>query len=195
MRRVLLAGAACAALAGCGQSAGAGGHAAARVSPARVSPASVPATPSRATLLVSGRDDHGLLAERLIALRTAPDGLQASVKIPSGTLVRAEAELGEWIRVRALEGRPVRGWLDDFYLRDVVHVARRDGCAARLAPRPGAAGHRRVPRNGQARIVAAASRHGSLWVQVRLLRGGVGGWVPRGAVRELPRSRDCVARS
>ncbi|HEX9994627.1 MAG TPA: hypothetical protein VGB14_16980 [Acidimicrobiales bacterium] len=117
--------------------------------------------PARRVLIVSGRDDHGLLAEPAVALVTAPDATAPTGSVPDGTLVEVVATRGEWAKVRALEGAPAEGWVNDFYLRGTAHVA----CT-----------------NEQVELLAVDDDR----VQVRPAAGGPSEWVDRDAVSELP---------
>ena len=123
--------------------------------------------PQREILLVSGRDDHGLLAQDRVTLVSAPGAAAQSgdPNVGDGTLVRVVAARGEWLRVRSLEGPRAEGWVNDYYLRGVVHV-----CAPRL------------PRSAQARILSLGVRG----VQVRTVEGARVATVPRQSLSELP---------
>lgn len=116
--------------------------------------------PERQVLLVSGRDDHGLLAEAVVGLVQEPDG-QPTAWVPDGTLVTVVQTSGEWARVRTLEGEAAEGWVNDFYLRGTAHLA----CT-----------------NEPVELVAVAGGR----VQVRPTDGSPPRWVPRDTVGELP---------
>ena len=134
-------------LAGCGGGSGAG-------------------APERDVLLVSGRDDHGLVVEKSVGLSDWVGG-EPSAQIPDGTLVRAEATHGEWVRVRALERTSARGWVNDFYLRGTAHVTRSVGS---------------LPRNAQVELLEL--RDGR--IRVRSTQTSEVAWVERRFVAELP---------
>jgi hypothetical protein len=125
--------------------------------------------PARQILLVSGRDDHGLLVQDRVELSHDP-GVVASHEhgthdVPDGALVRVLETRGEWIRVATLEGPRREGWLNDYYLRGTVHV-----CGGP------------VPRGAQAELLSV-SKDG---VRIRTLVGAHEASVPRGALSELP---------
>lgn len=120
----------------------------------------------RRIVLVSGRDDHGLLVQKTVGLSRIARGEPTS-RVPDGTLVRVEATHGEWLQVRTLERTSARGWINDFYLRGTAHVTRR------IAP---------FPRNAQVEIVDLRDNR----VRVRSLDGRWIGWVPRRFLAELP---------
>lgn len=69
-------------------------------------------------VLLSGRDDHGLLAEREVALVGAPGATRAVTQVADGTLVRVLDERGEWLRVQSLLQPQAVGWVNDYYLRN-----------------------------------------------------------------------------
>lgn len=116
--------------------------------------------PERQVLIVSGRDDHGLLADPLVGLHREPDGPLAD-RVPDGTLVAVVETDGEWIHVRALEGDPAEGWVNDFYLRGTAVLE----CT-----------------NEQVELLAVDGGR----VQVQPAGGGPARWVDRHAVGELP---------
>lgn len=120
-----------------------------------------PATaPERRVLLVSGHDDHGLLAEATVGLGEEPEGAPTD-RVPDGTLVAVTETRGEWARVRTLEGRAAEGWVNDFYLRGTAHLA----CS-----------------NEPVELLAVDDGR----VRVRPVDGGPPRWVPRDTVGELP---------
>jgi hypothetical protein len=167
--RLLAAVALAAAAAGCGGSE---------------KPKSAPA-PQRPVVLVSGRDDHGLLARRSIALLDEPEGRPVS-RVADGTLAAVTGSRGEWLRVRALEGPRAGGWVDDFYLRGTAHVVPTGGsCAVRAYARAGAGRSRPLPASAQVELLGVERAEGGAWVHVRALAPARDAWVPRAAVREL----------
>lgn len=121
---------------------------------------------ARPIVLVSGRDDHGLLVSKTVGLSRLPGG-EATSRLPDGTLVRVEATHGEWLQVRALERTAARGWVNDFYLRGTAHVAR---------------GVNPFSQGAQVEILAAEGSR----VRVRSLETQRVAWVPRGSLSELP---------
>ena len=121
---------------------------------------------TRTVLLVSGRDDHGLLVHRNVEVRRSIGGERAG-EIRDGTLVAVTATSGEWIEVKALEGRPVSGWVNDYYLRGTAHLTR---------PAAG------WPRNAQVELLAVDGSR----VRVRSTQTRRVAWVERSAVAELP---------
>ena len=71
-----------------------------------------------AIVLVSGRDDHGLVVEPHVALYAEPNSTQATGRVPDGSFARVLEIHGTWLRVESLGEAAVSGWVDDFYLRD-----------------------------------------------------------------------------
>ncbi|MGN6633890.1 MAG: hypothetical protein ACTHJ6_00325 [Oryzihumus sp.] len=171
-RALVAAGVAAAALSltACGTSAAHGpGRAADRVAP--------PAGDGR-LVLVSGRDDHGEVAEPAVALSATVQGSRTVASVPDGTLARVVASEGQWQEVQSLDGTPARGWVDDFHLRGLVHLV---GPAPTCAPRF-SAGH--LAPGAQA-VVLGVGAGGALRVRTVGARP-LTGLVPRADVRELP---------
>lgn len=71
-----------------------------------------------AVVLVSGRDDHGLVTDPEVVLLGAPDGSKPVGRILDGHVARVIDVRGTWLRVKSLDDPTVDGWLDDFFLRD-----------------------------------------------------------------------------
>lgn len=148
----------------------------------------------RPVLIVSGKDDHGLLAEAHVALLDAPrfDAATAG-EVDDGTLVRVLEARGEWHRVRSLAAAPASGWIHDHSLRGTAHLRALTGCAVGLQERPGGPPAGRLAANAQVEMLAAVRARGVLWVRVRALGSRrTGGWVRRDALDELPDRTRCV---
>ncbi len=71
-------------------------------------------------VMISGRDDHGLLQEPSVSLFSAPQGDTVVARTPDGTFARVVDQRGEWIRVELLGNPQAVGWVDDYYLRSRV---------------------------------------------------------------------------
>jgi hypothetical protein len=82
-------------------------------------------------VLVSGRDDHGLLREHSVRLFREPGSAAVAGEVHDGRLARVIEARGQWLRVRALGAPAAEGWVDDFYLRD--RAVQRDGGQVELA--------------------------------------------------------------
>lgn len=89
-----------------------------RLAPGGEGPGAAEPVTSRA-LLVSGRDDHGLLAMHEVPLADQPAGSGPAGRLHDGTLVELLEVAGRMHRVRAGD---VVGWLDDEQLRSRVHL-------------------------------------------------------------------------
>jgi len=140
----------------------------------------------RSILLVSGRDDHGFLANEVVGLLNRPDG-HVVFDLPDGALVGVESTYGEWIEVSALDGDPVSGWINDFYLRGTVHVVGdRPACPTPLVGEPGASPFAELRPSEQVEIVDAHRIGGELWVGVKPLQSSELGLVPQAWIQELP---------
>jgi hypothetical protein len=83
--------------------------------------------------MVSGRDDHGLMAQQSIAVYDAPRSGHAVGQIGDSTLVQVTEADGTWQHVQSVEGTQVAGWLDDFYLRGELRlVGAAPSCDSRI---------------------------------------------------------------
>lgn len=158
--------------------AGCGGHAQGRGT-------SGAPRPDGRLVLVSGRDDHGLLATEQVPVYADPGSGRRVGSVRDGTLARVSRIRGSWLHVATAEGRPVQGWVDDFFLRGVVHlVGPVPTCRASLDGRRVTAGLQVVVRGVRGREVLVESASDP---QLR-------GWAPRDAVQELgPQGADCAA--
>lgn len=128
-------------------------------------------------VLVSGRDDHGMVAADRVPLYDAPEGDRQVALVHDGTLTEVLETDGQWLRVRAVEGPSAIGWVADFYLR---------GEARLVGPPPSCSVH-----------LGGAAREGGTVVVVRRLDAGrvlvetvtppvVRAWARRSDVQELP---------
>ncbi len=73
--------------------------------------------PHSPIVLVSGRDDHGLLANPQVALYSAVNGTTQVARVRDGSYARVLAEQGTWRQIETLTPPQQRGWIDDYYLR------------------------------------------------------------------------------
>ena len=81
-------------------------------------------------VLVSGRDDHGLVELASVPLTDRAGGGSVVGTVPDGTLARPTRVLGTQVEVTGLDGTGVTGWVDDYRLRGVLRAARAgDPCA------------------------------------------------------------------
>lgn len=123
-------------------------------------------------VLVSGRDDHGLVQRAAVGLQRSPDesGLRGSV--PDGTFVRVVSQRGQWLEVRSFTTPPEQGWVNDFYLRTVAVRSDRRGGADQPV---------------QVALLDAAIRDGRLMVQVRPAAdsNAPAAWVDATTLREV----------
>lgn len=117
-------------------------------------------------VMVSGRDDHGLLERPALGLQRSPTDPTLSGSVQDGRFVRILRTDGSWRYVRAIQPPDGEGWIDDYYLR---------GEATRTDVTP--------PR--QVTFVGAELREGTAWVRVREKAGGAESWVTAAALREI----------
>ena len=86
---------------------------------------------TRRVVMVSGRDDHGLVATKNVALRSVPAGGDVVGHLPDGTLAQVREVRGNQVRVSA---SGLTGWVDDFVLRGELRLAGPPpGCRVSLA--------------------------------------------------------------
>jgi len=97
-------------------------------------------------VMISGRDDHGLLQEPTVSLFRAPDDNTAVTHVADGSFARVVGERGEWMKVQLLGKSDSLGWVNDFYLRS--RMLRTDG-------------------GGQVDLVDAHEIGGQIWIGVR----------------------------
>jgi hypothetical protein len=116
-------------------------------------------------VLISGRDDHGLVRQAAVGLARAPGETVFAASGPAGSYARVIEQRSEWLKVRAV-GSDQEGWVNGFYLRDV---------AVGLQP----------PR--QVTFLDAAVRDGTVMVLVRPREdvGGTAAWVSASSLREV----------
>ena len=94
---------------------------------------------SRAIVLVSGRDDHGLLQMPEVPLYAEPDSTDVAAHVRDDEFVEVLEVRGTWLRIRSIAHPAIVGWIDDFFLRDraVLHNVQQ---VRFLAARVGGAG-------------------------------------------------------
>lgn len=134
-------------------------------------------------VLVSGRDDHGMLAHDQVEVYDGPESSSVLGRIDDGTLARVVDVEGQWLQVETVEGDRVSGWVDDFFLRGEVRlVGPAPGCEPLVGNRPQEPG---------LLVVVRAVRGGQVLVE-SVAGSGVRGWAPRDVVQELPpQGPDC----
>lgn len=76
-----------------------------------------------AIVMVSGRDDHGLLQLAEVPLHPQPEATAISAHIADGDFAEVLEVQGTWLHIRSVADSAAAGWIDDFYLRDraVLH--------------------------------------------------------------------------
>lgn len=159
----LLVGAAAHELGGSGEEA-----------PARLAPAAV-ADPR--LVLVSGRDDHGMVASDLVSLYADQDGGRVVSRVHDATLAEVLAVDGQWLEVRAVEGPSAIGWVQDYYLRGEVRlVGPAPSCRTSIDGRR---------RDGGTLVVVRELRRDRVRVET-VTPPLVRGWAPRADLQELP---------
>lgn len=136
-----------------------------------------PAPAGTRLVLVSGRDDHGMVAEERVPLYDEVEGSRPSGSVRDGTYARVLETDGEWLEIETVEGRHATGWVDDFFLRGESRlVGPAPTCEATLA------GERRT---GGTLVVVHDLRGSRARVET-IAEPAAGGWVPRALLQELP---------
>jgi hypothetical protein len=110
-------------------------------------------------VMVSGRDDHGLLARPAIGIQPSPTDIAVVASVPDGAFVRVLRTQGSWLLVRTVEATPKEGWIDDHYLRDAAVL---DG-TTRVS-------FKDADVRGDETWVLVAAPGGDRWVPARALR-------------------------
>ena len=141
--------------------------------------------PDGRLVLVSGRDDHGYLRLDRVEVYDSPDQERVVGSVADGSLARVQQIEGQMLEVATLEGDPVTGWVDDFYLRGTLHlVGPAPTCRARL---------RGTLQEPGMQVVVRGARNEELLVE-SVVDPDTHGWVSRGLVQELPpQGPDCGA--
>ena len=133
--------------------------------------------------MVSGRDDHGLLASEKLALYDAPGSGHVVAEVRDATLLRVTETDGTWQHVVTAEGSRVAGWIDDFYLRGELRlVGKPPTCRSRIDGEPVDGG-----------TLVTVWRIEGRRIQVREVGDDQrGGWARRADLQELPpQGTDC----
>lgn len=134
-------------------------------------------------VLISARDDHGMVAADQVPLYDGPDGAHRVDAVFDGTLAEVLSVDGQMLQVRTVEGPPAIGWVDDFFLRAQARLV-----GAAPSCRSSVAGH---PREGGSLVVVRELRQGRVWVET-VAPPLVQGWAPRAELQELPpQGGDC----
>lgn len=128
-------------------------------------------------VLVSGRDDHGMVASRRVPVHREPEAGPAVAQIVDGTLARVVEIEGQWLRVETLEGREITGWVNDFYLRGEARlVGPPPSCAVRVDG---------TLRDGGTLVVVHELRDDRALVET-ITPPTVRAWVRRADIQQLP---------
>lgn len=133
-------------------------------------------------VMVSGRDDHGLVATEQVDLRDEVDG-RTVASVPDGVLVDVLDREGQWLEVQAMEGARAVGWVDDFQLRGELRlVGAAPSCESSLARRPVEGGT----------LVTVWQVDGDRVLVETVAEPRRRGWAPRADLQELPpQGGDC----
>lgn len=128
-------------------------------------------------VLVSGRDDHGMVVTDDVPLYDAPEGDREVAAVHDGTLVEVLDTDGQWLQVRSVEGTPAIGWVDDFFLRGEARLV---GAAPSCSVRFGGA-----VRDGGTLVVVRELEAGRVLVET-VTPPVARAWAWRSDLQELP---------
>ena len=135
---------------------------------AAFSPVSLPSQqrPAGDIVMISGRDDHGLLRDSRVKLQRGPDDETAVGFAANGSFARVVEQRGEWLKVQLVEDAEGLGWVNDFYLRG--RMLRTDG-------------------GGQVDLADARIVEGKLFIGVRPVADSSGElvWIDPSALQEI----------
>lgn len=128
-------------------------------------------------VLVSGRDDHGMVVTDKVPLYDAPQGARQVGDVRDGTLVEVLETDGQWLQVSTVEGPDATGWVDDFVLRGEARlVGAPPSCSVRLGG---------DVRDGGTLVVVRRLEAGRVLVET-VTPPVVRAWARRSDLQELP---------
>lgn len=140
-------------------------------------------------VLVSGVDEHGLIAEHELNLMAAPI-LEADVErlVHTGTAVAVQEirqtgpqNLRRFYRVMTIEGDS--GWISDYYVRRVGYLFNENGTDVPIFAAPEGSEVSRLPNVSPVTIKDPTRPD---WWIVQTMAGDLTGWVPVSFVKESP---------
>lgn len=167
--------------------------------PVYLAPGSIPVTDDTGTLiatqpgpqwiLLSGVDDHGLMAEPVLHLLDNPKPDAAPIiELPTG-VPAAIAEirhtgpqnLQRFYHVELLDGQ--MGWISDYYVRRVSYLFTQEAQEVQLFLSPDGLAVTRLPNISPVTLIDPTR---SDWWLVQTFDGSIAGWVPSIEVQESP---------
>ena len=139
-------------------------------------------------VLVSGVDEHGLIAEHELTLLARPDAAAVSeTTIHTGTAVAVHEirqtgpqSLRRFYRIQAPTGET--GWISDFYVRRVAYLFNAEGTTVSIFAGPG---ETELAKLANITPVAVKSPLTDWWI-VQTTDGNLTGWVQASYVKESP---------
>lgn len=173
----------------------------AAVPPTIVPPTAVPITDASGTelssqegqlwVLLSGVDEHGLIAEHELTLLTDADAASAAgPKVHTGIPAIVEEirqtgpqNLHRFYRVKTAVGQT--GWISDYYVRRLAYLFNEQGEAVALYAAP-EAGSRQVASLGNVSPVLVREANRTDWWIVQTADRSVMGWVEVSYIKESP---------
>ncbi len=142
-------------------------------------------------VLLSGVDEHGLIAEHELTLLQEPDaaavvGPLVHTGIPAAVLeIRhgGPQNLQRFYRVETVNGDV--GWISDYYVRRVAYLYDAESETVPIFAAPDGQEVARLPNVSP---VAIKQPEGEAWWLVQAVEDGTVGWVPAALVKESPLS-------
>jgi hypothetical protein len=139
-------------------------------------------------VLLSGVDEHGLIAEHELTLLSEPEPTAVSeTTIHTGAAVgvleirqTGPQNLQRYYRVQAPTGQA--GWISDYYVRRTGYLFNAGGTAVPLLDTPGGSEVAEVVNVTPVEILSPLAA----WWQVQTRDGNLTGWVEVGYVKESP---------
>lgn len=137
-------------------------------------------------VLVSGVDDHGLLAEPNIYLLSEAKALAFTNEHIHSGIVAAVLEIRQdglrrFYRVRAADGQT--GWVSDYNIRRVAYLYDAQKSTITLYYAPNGTAHTDVPNISPVQLLDPTQPD---WWLVRTADGTAEGWVPASNIKESP---------
>ena len=149
--------------------------------------ATVASQPEGFWIMLSGVDEHGLIAEDNLVLFDEPNNEDAaSTLVHTGTAVVPQEirqtgpqGLRRFYRVQTIDGK--MGWISDYYVRRVAYVFNENGTTVPLYAAPGEREIKQLPNVTPVKIKEPTQ--GEWWI-VQTIDGETFGWVEAAFVKE-----------
>ena len=149
--------------------------------------ATVATQPEGFWIMLSGVDEHGLIAEYDLALLSTPDDETTTTSlVHTGTAVipheirqTGPQGLRRYYRIQTIDGKI--GWISDYYVRRVAYLFNENGTTVSLYATPGEREVKQLPNVTPVKIKEPTQ--GEWWI-VQTIDGQTLGWVEATFVKE-----------